>query len=946
MDRLKRVNWYDFQKASRDDLAVDSQFHRTNTALAVADIAGTGIHLQYPSERIVFDSTDLSDAQAGWSNLSTFDGRGVLETPFICSDLQEGNQIAVEVSDSRLSGYATMTVTILGTDFEDNLYYEHVTVTENGRWLTHGHFKNVVNILFQNFLGNTDTSVDGRGSLRLEGTVLVTEASSYAPSRDLIVANQRQVPDVIFRDFKLYDPVKTLDQVLQEAIGSSRNVDDLNVNTTYALVREFEQGASTDTIYGQKFRMRGNNIQKATILVGLESGGTWSGSLTVGIRKLQTSVSDSCINDFVPENEIEFDPETEVLAEVSLTQSDLENQGVVLGADPVPVDFIFTGNTISNPSLSGLVDGEYLILTVRRTNSSTTGTLFLPEVVPYGTSTGLTGTEGIAGEDSVSGGGQLSVFAGGFWTDIVDHSMWYLISGDTLKVASGTAFDSGVRTISIKTTQDASGDRTQYSERGFPFASTSEDTQNYLVVETAETFSQTEAHPATGDPQAARAEDSPSLSIVLEAGAEELLEAKPDLIVVARAIDNNPRSNPTITGQLDYPGLAVGNVIDIINPSSDLMNHNVIGSIITPNILKPSIQYRIISQTLFTDGYGDINGDGVIDITDLELLEGLDGYSTDLSSGTVPAGTQQAAVDDGYISMAEIIRANLTANAVIDSADISALNAYLTSGTSFPNGGSEYFRMRIELEPLTNQLASLDSEGRSTLRIEDADTDLLSTFSAPVEFQIDFWPVWYPEQVELLDLRRFVNGSTLDFSIEDLQSTPESGGKNHQIVSGDLYLQGNVKNLDGSFHRLDYERCLIDLELPDGSTEAEINIFDVFVKSIMQFSDGTFVPASALTDSQVFFEVKVSSFAKNLGFGVDGYVDYSDVGDSADEAVGTFIDQSTGLMRIRAYNIVNNALRPEIRTRINVVVNLKKAGWRNMPQTISALELSNILTNV
>lgn len=946
MDRNKRVNWYDFQKASRDDLAVDSQFHRSNVASATADIAGTGVLLQFPAERILFDSTTLTAAQAGWSALSTFDGRGVLATAFVCSDLQEGNQIAVTVADSRLAGYTTMVVTVLGTDFEDNLFYEHVVVPNNGTWVTHNHFKNVVNLIFQNFLGNGDLSVDGRGSLRTEGTLLITEASSYLPSRDLIVANQTKIPDVIFRDYKVYDPAQTLQITLQQAVGASFDVDDLNINTTYPSTRDFEQGSSTDVIYGQKFRMRGNNIQKATILVGLESGSTWSGSLTVGIRKLQTSVSDSSINEFVPESEIEFDPESEVIAEVSLSQTDLENQGVVLSELPVPVEFIFTGNTISNPSLSGLADGEFLILTVRRTNSSTTGTLFLPEVVPYGSSTGISGTREIAGEDHVSDGGLLSVFAGGFWTDIIDHSMWYEISGDTVKVASGTAFDSGVRTVSIKTEEDLSGDRAQYSERGFSFAATSEDTQNYLLVESAETFSITEAHPTTGDDQFARAEDAPEFSVLIESGVEDLLEAKPDLIILARAVDTNPRANPEITGTIAFPGLARGNIIDIIGPSSDLLNHNVVGSIITPNILKPSLQYRIIAQTTHIDGYGDLNGDGVIDLDDLERLEALDGYSVDLASGTISPAVQIAAVDDGYITMAELIRANLTSDNNIDSGDVAALNAYLTSGTAFPNGGSEYTRIRLEVEPLINQLASLDNDGASILRIEDADTDLLSTFSSAINFQIDFWPIWYPEHIEIVDLRRFVNASSLSFSVANLQLTTENGGTNNFVLAGDLFLQGQVKNFDGSYHRLDYERCLIDLELPDGNTEAEINIFDVFVKNIMSFSDGQVVPASALTDGQVTFEIKVTSYAKNLGPGVDGTVDYNDVGDSADEAVGTYIDQGTGLMRIRAYNIVNNDLRPEIRTRINIAVNLKKAGWRNLPQTVSALELGNILTSI
>jgi len=56
------------------------------------------------------------------------------------------------------------------------------------------------------------------------------------------------------------------------------------------------------------------------------------------------------------------------------------------------------------------------------------------------------------------------------------------------------------------------------------------------------------------------------------------------------------------------------------------------------------------------------------------------------------------------------------------------------------------------------------------------------------------------------------------------------------------------------------------------------------------------------------------------------------------------MDQGSGLMRIKAYNIVNNDVRPEVRTRIYVVVNLKRAGWKNLPRVVSDTELSALWT--
>lgn len=918
---ITRPNWYDFQRVTLEDLNTEQNSYLTKDADTNRAALGNGVRLEFPEEPIVFDSNSLSVAQSGFVATNTFDGRGILDAPYTSTDTAEGNQIAVTVSDSKLDGVLNMTVTIIGKLFDNSLVYEHLEFTNNGVRITHNSFVEVTNVLFQNFKGNTNTFVDGYGSYNTDGRVVITEASSMRVSVDLIAVEQIRQPDVVFRDYKVYDPGKTLQTVLEEAIGATNDVDELNVNTTVASTRTFNVGATTDLIYGQKFQMNGDSIQKVTLLLALTSGTSWSGDLVVEIRPLQTSTT--CPTDFLPESEIEFDPNTVPLESISVDQADLEARGVVLDSTPQPVDFLFTNTNISNSALSLVEDESFYVLTVRRTGSTATGAISLEEAINNSPNTQ-----------------RLTVFQNNQWTDVTDSTLWYRIWSDSVKVANGIAYDQGIRIVTPKTVVDNNGVTVQSEVEDLQLANTSEGAENYLTVRKSLEFTDTESHPRTGDSVFSRENDTPTFEVFQQGDVLTLLEAEPELNILARIRDNNPRSNPTITGTLDYPGLALGNVIDIINPSTDLLVQNVVGSTITPNTAKPTLQYRIISQEIFTDLYGDVDGDGDVDIEDANRITDLDGYAPDLSSGTVAPAAQKQYLLDGNTSIPELLRGDVNADGYIDSQDFTEVNNFILNGTAF-TAGSSFTRARLRVEPILNPELFLDSNANSLLQLEVSDPDLVDNvaFSA-IPFSITFIPVWNADSVEITDLRRFTNTTFIDFSSDDLQSSPESGGKNNFFVANDLYLGGNALELDGTFHPLDYERNVVELELPQGDTEGRINIFDQFVVGKMSFSDGTLVSSAAITNNQVRFEVSISSYSKNLD-GYDGYFD--GYGTASEELVGTFMEHASGILRIRAANIVRNEFFPEGRSRILVSVSLKKAGFKDAVTLVSSSDLVQLL---
>lgn len=915
----KSVNYFDFQKVTVEDVKADQQYHMEQRSANLGSTAGSGVLLDFPEEPVIFDSDSLNTFQSGIDAINAFDGQGILSSVYTTSDQTGGNQLSIALTGARISGVVTTYVIILGKLFDNSLTYEIVEFENNKTEVTRNHYKEVTNIIFQNFRGNGDTTVDGYGSFDVGGRCLITEASSLKVGRDTVVSEQILRPDIRLRDFKAAVPGKLLSVVLQEALGSSNDVDDLNVNTTVASTRTFAAGDTTDLIYGQKFQMKGDNIQKVTLLMSLQSGSSWSGTLVVGLRKLQSSVS--CPTDFLPDNEIGFDPDTVSLEELALDQADLQDRGFVLDSTPRLVDFVFSGTNLSNPSLSTLEEDQFYVLTIRRTGNTSTGTLVLQEA---------TNSE----SDK-----RLTVFDNNVWTDVSSSTLWYRIRGDSVRIAGGIGYVRGDRVPSPKTETDNNGVTTQKFIEDINLVNTGEDSENYIVYDRVDDFSDIIKHPTTGDDQYSRKFSAPSVSVVEQSGAETLINAELDPIILARVRDRNSKSNPTITGTVSYPGLGIGNTFTVINPGSDLLTQNVVGSTLIPNTSKPTLKYRIIEQNTYTDLIGDVNGDGVINNDDLVRLDALDGYGADLTSGTVAAATQLAAVLAGSTSVPEILRADTSGNGDLTSLDYNILNLKITDGYAMP-AGSSFTRVELKLEPIVDPINYLTTSAVSTLEIEAADPDLIDNVSfSTINYQINYIETWSDALVEILDLRRYVMTTFLDFDTGDLSASTENGGINSTFIPGDMYLTSNVKELDGTYHPLDYERNIVEIELPAGTTTGELNIFDLYVVGQMRFSDGTYVAATAINNNQVKFGVQISSYAKDL----DGY-DGDDGYFFADESIGTYLDHDTGILRINAKSIIYSPTLPQLRTRITVTVDLKKAGFKENLVTISSSELTNLLT--
>lgn len=938
---LPRNNFFDGQEVSESDLDTEQTAWHDSLANNTDLLAGSGVEQEFPVQRVLFDSYEVPASIQNLLDTQNFDGEPIFPTDSFSntvfiqpSDTVQGVQLDIQISESNLDGSPDLKVYVFGTTFGGAFEQEVFIFDNNGSQITRNYYTQVVAFMTQDFRGNQNTVVDGVASRNNGGRLRILEALPMRVARDTIMAEQAQEPSMDYINFKPATLFKTLDNVLDDIANSAGlNKDDLNINTTATTERTLPPN-QTGLIIGEKFLATTNNIQKVSILLSVEERELvpvgeefdWSGDVVVGIRKLQTVTT--CPTDIVPGTPIEFDPEPAPIAEVSFDKDDLEALGIVLDATPRVVDFIFTQSTLANPNVEPSIEvGAYYVVTIRRTGNISVGTIVLEEAANTDSDPNATDEK------------RMTVFTNNAWTDVPESDLWFRVHTNALRIVDGTAFDAGVQITSPKVKEDAvTGVEEPFIEGFHSLIDTSQTGENFVIVQKSNLFSQAEPHPSTGNLVFTRVEDAPDVSVVSLSTLTTLIEAGNKPIVLGVATDTNPVDNPTITGTTDFPGLAKTNTFTIINPSSDILLNNLNGSLLIPNTTDPSLIYRIIKKEIFTDAYGDVNGDGEIDVLDVTRATELgnvvsgDGYAKNLQDGNVPSSVQRDALLNGFITMEEILRADVNGDNIVTTLDSGLIQQFISLGTGF-SVGSTFTRVVLTVESLTDPL-------NTTPDIVGSDPSFNAVPFSSINFRIDFVPLWSSNNVVITDLRRFIPKTFSEIETTDVSGDPKNGGNNTVFVPNDLLLGGKLLNVNGTDYSIDLEVNNVVIDLPEGTTDGEIDVFNNFIRNQMRFFDNTVVGSNALADNQIKVVSSIQSFVKDL----DGYDFQSIDGYAAiDEAIAVLYTQNTGILRVRAGNIRNIATRPELRTKVVLTVYLKKAGFVNTERTVLDTELNDLL---
>ena len=661
----KQNIWFNGEAIDNSDLTLEQNYNNQIQTSLVNNHFGTGILPENLTQATLFDS-DLASG--------LLDGKAI-DVQLQPQDTNFGNQLEIELQGSAVAGKRVIKILVIGLDFEGNLQYDRFVFSRNEKQLSSKHYTNILKILFNDFIG------DPNQSLNLAGRIVIREAKPFSLARDCIMVAQDLQPNIFFRDFYVSSG-GTLNNVLASALPSY-NIDALNITADYNQLRGLVENDVSSQI-GQKFQATTNNIQKITLLLSVANSVNpsdleWTGDLIASIFQLQSSLD--CPLDIAPGTAIDFDPSNIPLAQLSLNYNTLLARGIQLNETPQPVDFIFSNTPVGAGTV--IKSGSYYVVTLKRAGSADKCVI-----------------QAATGADRLDNS-KITFFNGSIWVDVADEDMWFQVWTDSAKVSDGQAYESGHGIIIPKTKiNDTTGLTEDYVIDNVQF------TRNdiyYGIVEAATEQSVAVQDQRTGENVLSQQQFVPKISLI---NATELItrEAAADPLVIGSISDKNLKSvnagsadiaakfhhfsmikNQCILKVIDDPSdtfrydLSVLNLITELTGSGGVSNINgLLNGKIVPNILDTSTAYRIADTEIITMIYGDLNGNGVVDDDDLSTIQDL----VDSDLNTIPS-------KDDYITLTTLFKADTGLSWELLDDDLVTVLQSGTDGVLTPNPQDE-----------------------------------------------------------------------------------------------------------------------------------------------------------------------------------------------------------------------------------------------------------------
>jgi len=396
--------FYDGKQVDHQDLILEQEHNETRVASTIRNVIGSGVIKDSLDSRVLFDtnSNDLQD--------------GILATSFEyngkTSDIVEGQQLSITVTDCQAVGQRKLKILLIGLDFNYNLQYDVLYFSQNETQITKKHYTQLLGLLFNDRLETFSNSMN------LGGRIVVEEASSLVLDKDLLIDDNNN-PSLFFRDIFIDSGAPFLDYL--QSVLTNYDLTQLNINTDFSEVQALERNDIVTQI-GQKFIAKNNNIQKITVLMSVRNSDdpdnlVWDGQVIASIYPLQSTVN--CINDIIPDNKLDYPPTAIALAQISFDYNQLLNNGYVLDTVPQPVDLVFSNTSVSNGK--SLKEGEAYVLVFKRLSA---GVVDNCDIL-------------FTSSANTDGNRQLTIFTGQGWVNIYTESIWYQIYSDNAKVTSG-----------------------------------------------------------------------------------------------------------------------------------------------------------------------------------------------------------------------------------------------------------------------------------------------------------------------------------------------------------------------------------------------------------------------------------------------------------------------------------------------------------------------------
>jgi hypothetical protein len=743
--------WYNSQQVDNDDLSLEQDHNDIIQSGIINNHIGNGILPEVLTQNIIFDSlleNGLLDSAAIYAQNQP-------------ADNNLGNQLELTLTDSKVTINKTIKVCIIGLDFESQLQYETFYFKSNETQISKMHFTKVLLFLFNDFIGPESIS------LNLGGRLVIKETKPMTLSRDPVMVSQDIEPNLFFRDFFVYSSnITDVIDLIATALPTY-NTSTLNIFTSELDNKVLLNGDVTTQV-GQKFIAKTNNIQKIQLLLsvrnlelGQETDLEWNGDLIISVYPLQSNID--CQSDIAPNLAIDFSPSNIPLAQISVSYTTLLASGTVLDSVPQLVDFVFSNSSLASGNI--LTVGNYYAFTIKRSGSANKCDILIA-----------------AGNDRTIDS-RITTFTGDLWVDIPKQDLWFRIWTDSAKVSDGQSYEAGHGIIVPKTNTDPNTQLTiDYSMGNIQF--TGNEVYRAVVAADVQETNQVPDQ-RTGEPVYSRKEFVPNIKLLNTIDITNLENTSEPLLIGAISDKNKKYFNAissTINSSLHSATIVDDEMfIRIINDSTDLvrydtsvnslvvnlLNGDLAGAQIIPNLSNTTTNYRIASATLLSSLVGDVNGDGIIDSDDLDLLSSYYGYN--LNSG-LPK----------YATVTYLPGPNTT----------TFVNGYETYTNKFKDSTGISFQL---VDPITNNVVASASDG---VLVANPNDNRLANFTSS---SILFNKISGLSSYKLVILSALPQANYGGFDIISLDSINDTLTIRKVFLSGDVMMQMLRADIDGDF---------------------------------------------------------------------------------------------------------------------------------------------------
>jgi len=714
----ERVNFFDGQKITETDLDIEQINNLRSSSEQVHDFHGSGVLRSNLEKTFLFDSRDPGKYGENLSKNNivsgNYDGKGIYLDRQV-SDVDYGTRLVFELSDLNILGDVRPKILIVGRKFNglnDSGYLttELLEFSKNTAIVTKHYYKSISAIFFNNFSGGVGqnyfySQIQSENLIGDKGKLLIYEAEDLSVFPDLI--NQQNIlsPNFDLASFITSDVNNTIQDEISAVLIGADVIESLFIDLDSKEKISFQKNEALTKSFGQKFLSKTNNIQKIDLLLSIDRDTTlpldeqfdWSGQIIVGVHKVSDSVK--CITDTVPDDKLGFDPDLTPIVELSFDQGDLESLGYILTDVPQIVSFNFANTIIANPTLfDSIKKNEYYSLIIRRSGSNTKGTLVLEkgyDTVERKRELGLELTTEEQFKIQDSRFVEFDPIRERFIDD-VESSLWFKVYSSSYEVIYGQAYDeSGELTVLPKVIDYVGGSLISYYEDKISVADFSYSGENYVLLENVSKFENPDVHPLTGNRVFTRIKNIAKPRIVNRDSYLSILkDVNPILLAVIK--DNNLRDDSELVGVLDKVGQITHDKIIIINPTLDILNKNLVGQIITPDIeCMCNSNYRIVKAECKIYNAGDVNQDFVIDNNDIDRLLQIIG-------NTLGSATTQRRIFNKEIDIVEFTLADLNADGTVDGEDLDILDDLINKGTALNIPGKVNV-LELTLENVNNE---------------------------------------------------------------------------------------------------------------------------------------------------------------------------------------------------------------------------------------------------